>query len=155
MGRAAIAAAFACVAAVIGPAACAAPAPTLAPVCYDLAIVANIERMAHVDDLAMPYWGFRADLLIKVDKVLEGTPPSQEFWIQGILTHALRPSARVILYLQRGGDADGPRFRDEGNRLLTAARSPVDYRLVELTTERARVFGYSATYGPPAYPKCP
>jgi hypothetical protein len=129
------------------------------PVCYDLAVDGYIRDTANVsglDELApelkgQVVLGVGGDMLVEVRKPLAGRPPADRFWIRAVLTHLYVPKARLLLYLQRGGDADTQAYRalSDGG-YLALARTPDSYRLVAV-----RSLSPEAERSPPPTARCP
>ena len=75
--------------------------------CYDLLVLGRLRKAANVVPLfevAPPkpgeiVLGATADVLIRVDKVLEGRRPPRQFWARDIFTSQWAPDTPVIFYL--------------------------------------------------------
>ena len=80
-------------------------------VCYDLAIVGRMRdarNFVDLNDLVPPQtprdvlMGGRVDIDIGVDQVLVGVPASSTIRARAVLTHLLKPTARLVILLRRG-----------------------------------------------------
>jgi hypothetical protein len=118
----------------------------VAPICYDTAVIARAADYAHDQPLDLPNFGFRADLLVNVNSVLSGSPPPSPFWAAGVITSRFSPRARLVIYLQRGGDAEDPTIRSTPIGFVASARSSAGYRVVQI--------GLADNPPEPAFPRC-
>jgi hypothetical protein len=76
-------------------------------VCYDRAVLGHLRNARHFVDLNDFYpgqvmLGGRWDVDIAVDQVLDGGPAPSTLRARVVLTHLLRPDARLLLFVKKG-----------------------------------------------------
>jgi hypothetical protein len=117
-------------------------------VCYDLAILGRIRdarNFADLNDLVPPQtlrdvlMGGRVDIDIGVDEVLVGVPTSSTIRARAVLTHSLKPTARLVILLRRGPVEPGRENTVQAwnGGFIPRASSEIPWRLVLVRSWRA------------------